>query len=176
MKKKICAMVVGGLSFAAMPAHALDGTYLLLGRGDGADIARAGLMWNWQKTWRVSDQWHWGGYWDASLGYWHERDAGSDNRNIVDIGVTPVFRLQRSAVGGLAPYVEGAIGVHLLSHPYAGKLGSCFEFGDHVGLGARFGPKQEYDLAYVLQHVSNGGIKQPNHGINFNQIRFAYHF
>lgn len=169
-------MAIGVLSLAAMPAHALDGTYLLLGRGDGTDIVRAGLLWNWQKTWRVTDDWQWGGNWDVSLGHWHKRDAASDGQGIVDIGVTPVFRLQRSPVDGVAPYIEAAIGVHLLSHTYTDKLGSCFEFGDQVGAGARFGKRQEYDLAYVFQHVSNGGIKQPNHGMNFSEIRFAYRF
>jgi lipid A 3-O-deacylase len=176
MKKKICAMVVSSLGLAAMPVYALDGGYLLLGRGDQTDIARVGLLWNWQKTWRVTDDWHLGGNWDVSLGYWQKRGAANDNQRIVDIGVTPVFRLQRNAVAGFAPYLEGAIGFHLLSHTYPGKLGSRFEFGDHVGMGANFGPKQEYDFAYLFQHLSNGGIKQPNHGINFNQIRFGYHF
>ncbi|TAN71966.1 MAG: acyloxyacyl hydrolase, partial [Gallionella sp.] len=29
---------------------------------------------------------------------------------------------------------------------------------------------------YRFQHLSNGSIKQPNQGINFNQIRFTCHF
>ncbi|MDD5330774.1 MAG: acyloxyacyl hydrolase [Sulfuricella sp.] len=176
MKKKIRSMLIIAMGLAAMPAHALDGAYLLLGRGDETDMVRAGLVWNWQKTWRVSDDWRLTGDWDVSLGYWRMRDGANNGQDIGDIGVTPVFRLQRNAANGIARYVEGAIGIHLLSHTYDGRLGSCFEFGDQVGVGARFGAKQEYDVAYVLQHVSNGGIKQPNHGINFNQIRFAYHF
>ncbi|MDP1996021.1 MAG: acyloxyacyl hydrolase, partial [Gallionella sp.] len=46
----------------------------------------------------------------------------------------------------------------------------------HVGVGARFGDRRQFDLGYRFQHLSNGGIKKPNQGINFNQIRFAYHF
>ena len=34
----------------------------------------------------------------------------------------------------------------------------------------------KYDLGYRFQHLSNADIKKPNDGINFNQIRFSYHF
>ena len=43
-------------------------------------------------------------------------------------------------------------------------------------LGYRFGAKGAFDLSYRYQHLSNGGIKHPNNGVNFNQIRLQYHF
>lgn len=164
---------------AALPAYALDGASLSLGSGDGTDMVRAGLQWNWQRRWFDSGSWYLGGYWDFSVGYWHDHGSAGDNQNIVDLGATPVFRFQRNVTSGVAPYVEGAIGVHLLSHTYvdAGRRFSTgFQFGDHLGVGMVFGPRQQYDLAYLFQHLSNGGIRNPNNGINFNQIRFAYHF
>lgn len=168
--KNICCVAASALCLTVLPAHAVDGASLVLGSGDDVDMARIGLQWNWQKTWFSTSDWRLGGYWDVSLGHWHARQS------IEDLGATPVFRLQRNTATGFVPYVEGAIGFHLLSRTYAGKLGSHFEFGDHVGVGARFGAKQEYDLAYLFMHLSNGGIKEPNHGVNLNQIRFAYCF
>lgn len=179
-KKNICSISAGCVAcLTALSGHALDGASLQLGNGDGTDMARAGLQWDWQKTWFDASPWRLAGYWDLSLGAWRARDRAGDTPDIVDLGVTPVFRLQRNVSTGLAPYFEFAIGFHVLSHTYVDarrKLGSGFQFGDHLGLGVRFGPKQEYDLAYLYQHLSNGGIKQPNDGINFNQIRFAYYF
>ena len=45
-----------------------------------------------------------------------------------------------------------------------------------VGEGWRFAGHGEYDLGYRLQYLSNAGTSQLNDGINFNQIRFSYHF
>ena len=35
---------------------------------------------------------------------------------------------------------------------------------------------QRYDASVRFQHLSNGGLVQPNPGINFVQLRLAYHF
>src|SRR5437762_2379563 len=51
-----------------------------------------------------------------------------------------------------------------------------FQYGDHIGVGARFGERYRYDLSLRLQHLSNGGLAHPNPGINFLQMRLAYHF
>jgi hypothetical protein len=56
------------------------------------------------------------------------------------------------------------------------QFGSSFQFGDHVGAGVRFGEKGQYDLGYRYQHFSNAGIKGPNQGINYNELRLQYHF
>ncbi|HEX5364976.1 MAG TPA: acyloxyacyl hydrolase [Gallionella sp.] len=56
------------------------------------------------------------------------------------------------------------------------EYGSALQFGDHLGAGVRLGEHQQFDLALRFQHLSNGDIKQPNHGINLNQVRFASHF
>ena len=58
----------------------------------------------------------------------------------------------------------------------AENFGSSFQFGDHIGAGVRFGDKGRYDVGYRYQHLSNAGIKEPNQGINFHQLRLQYHF
>jgi hypothetical protein len=174
--KNFCFLAAGAIWLTALPAHAIDGASVTLGTEDDVDMARIGFQWNWQKTWFSTSNWRLGGYWDVSLGYWDAHNPGGGSQNITDLGITPVFRLQRNNTSGFVPYLEGAIGFHLLSRAYTGRLGSRFEFGDHFGAGVRFGTNQEYDFAYQFMHLSNGGIKQPNHGVNLNQIRFAYQF
>jgi len=149
------------------------------GNGDSADMARIGAGWDWDKQWFTDGDWLVTGSWEASVGTWRGNSTVGNNQTITDIGVTPVFRLQQKNMGSFAPYAEAAIGFHMIAPTfiYANRqFGSSFQFGDHIGVGVRFGEYKQFDLAYRYQHLSNGGIKQPNQGINFNQVRFAYHF
>ena len=80
---------------------------------------------------------------------------------------------------GLAgPYLEAGIGVHLLSHTSIGdkRISTAFQFGDHLGVGYRFGAKGSYDLGYRFQHLSNGEHQaaEPRH--QFPSVRLQYHF
>jgi lipid A 3-O-deacylase len=176
MKKRIVVTLVLCAAIS-MQSHAVDGISVEAGRGNGADMGHIGVQWDWKQRWFQGQHWHVGGYWDLSLGYWeHGRALPGQNDSIVDIGLTPVFRLQQNDLRGV--YAEAAIGFHLLSRTSLGsrRFGSKFQFGDHLGLGYRFGAKGQYDLSYRYQHLSNAGIKKPNDGINFSQIRFQYHF
>lgn len=150
-----------------------------VGNGDSTDMMRVAMSLDWDKRWFDSGNWMVTGFWEASLGEWKGKSSAGNNQSILDVGLTPVFRFQQRTLSGLAPYAEGAIGFHLISPTFINanrKFGSAFQFGDHVGFGIRFGDRYQYDLGYRYQHLSNGSIKQPNQGINFNQVRFTYHF
>lgn len=165
------------LALACAPVHAIDGVAVEIGGGDSVDMARIGVQWDWGKRWLQGTDWHLGGYWDAALGYWHRGDVrAGEHEDLTEIGLTPVFRVQGNGLVG--PYVEAAIGFHLLSHSSIGdkRMSTKFQFGDHIGAGYRFGAKGHYDLGYRFQHLSNAGIKRPNPGINFHQIRLQYNF
>jgi len=87
--------------------------------------------------------------------------------------------IQQTNPGAVAPYLEAAVGLHLLSHTSVSlerRFSTAFQFGNHLGLGLRFGSQRAFDLGYRFQHLSNAGIKRPNQGINFHQVRFQYHF
>jgi len=180
----IRAFILLVTSLAGAPtARAVDGIALEYGRSDSygasVDIVRVGVQWNWATRWALGANWHIGGYWDLAFGYWANDSAGRTNSSILDLGFTPVFRLQQSTLGAVSPYLEAAIGFHLLSESSVTtqrKLGTRFQFGDHLGVGVRFGERNEFDLGYRYQHLSNAGIKQPNQGINFHQLRLQYHF
>ena len=175
-KKTLLALCALALAAAGAPSHAIDGMSIEAGSGDGADMGRLGVQWDWKSRWFQGQNWHLGGYWDLALGYWRRNAPPGFNEDITEFGVTPVFRLQQNDLRGA--YFEGAIGFHLLSKTSIGdkRFSTLFQFGDHLGAGYRFGAKGEFDLSYRYQHVSNGSIKRPNNGMNFNQIRFQYHF
>ncbi len=169
----VCALAA---ALAAGPAAAVDGISFIGGTGDDAKMGAIGLVWNWDKQWFKSGDWSLGGYWEADASYWKGDDPGGNS--IGGIGFTPVFRYGSDS-GSLAPYVEAGIGVHLFSSVRINdtkKMGTAFEFGDHVGFGFRFGEGLKYDLGYRYQHYSNAGISDNNGGINFHQIRLKYGF
>ena len=178
MNNKAIGWILGGaLALASGATSAVDGIAVEGGQGDGAEMGRIAIQWNWNKRWLEGQTWHVGGYWDVGLGYWKRDDVrAGQNDEIAEIGLTPVFRLQQNDLKG--PYAELGIGFHLLSRTSLGdkRFSTKFQFGDHVGVGYRFGPKGAFDLSYRYQHLSNASIKRPNNGINFNQIRLQYHF
>ena len=166
-----------GLTLIAAPAGGVDSVAFEIGGGDGVEMGRVAVQWNWNKRWFQGRNWHLGAYWDVALGYWRgdEKRAG-EHDELFEFAVTPVFRIQPNGLAG--PYVEAAVGFHLLSHSSIGehRMSTAFQFGDHIGVGYRFGAKASYDLGYRFQHLSNAGIKRPNSGINFHQIRLQYHW
>lgn len=177
ISRKLPFLALSALLTAAQPSHAIDGMSLELGGGDGVDMGRLGVQWDWNKRWFQGRNWHLGGYWDVAVGYWNRGDTrAGEHDDLFDLGVTPVFRIQPNGLVG--PYVEAGIGVHLLSHSSIGdrRMSTSFQFGDHVGLGYRFGAKGAFDVGYRFQHLSNASIKRPNPGINFHQIRLQYNF
>ncbi len=170
-KKQACIAALAFSALVSPNAHAVDGFAVEAGGGNGVDLWRVGAQWKWQKKWFTGGAWHLGGYWDLQLGRWNGASS------ITDLGLTPTFRFEPSS--GYGPYVEAAIGFHYLSGKNitgAKQFSTSFQFGDHIGAGYRFGERGRYDLGLRLQHVSNGGIKKPNPGINFALVRFQYHF
>ena len=174
IKAMVCVGAVTGM--LASPSYAIDGMSIEGGRGEGTDRFRVGVQWDWNKRWLQGKDWHVGGYWDLAAGYWHHSAPPGFNEDLSEISLTPVLRLQGNDKRG--PYVEGGLGFHLLSETSIGdkRLSTSFQFGSHIGAGLRFGAKGQYDFGYRFQHLSNAGIKRPNPGINFHQVRFQYHF
>jgi len=175
MNIRILFGAVWCLAFACTSAQAVDGVSVEVGY-DGGDMARVGMQWDWNRQWFQGAAWHVGAYWDLTIGRWRRNWPPGFKDGIGEIGLTPVFRLQPNELKG--PYLEGGIGMHLLSQSMLAdkRFGTRFQFGEHVGVGFRFGATSAFDLGYRFQHLSNADIKRPNNGINFHQVRLQYHF
>ena len=178
-------MIRSTLAAAAMvfagEIHAVDGVAVEIGFGnENTELARVGLQWKWDKRWSAGRSWTLGGYWDLQLGRWSgPLRPRQEAQSVWDLGITPVFRLERTERTRVWPYFEAAIGAHLLSDLRINserRFSSRFQFGDHLAAGVRFGEDHRYDMSLRLQHLSNGGITRPNPGINFLQLRLARHF
>lgn len=170
MIRKIAATAAACFLFALTPAaYCLDGISLEAGRGnDRTKVLRLAVQWQWREEWPVDARWRLNGYWEVSAGAWENHDDST-----ADFALTPVFRLERHGRQRV-PYVEAAIGFHILSQHISRErqFSTNFQFGDHLAAGIRSG---KYDFGVRLQHISNGGIRHPNPGINFVLLRFQYH-
>ena len=143
-------------------------------------VYRLGLQNKWERSWLNGGAWYVGGYWDAELAYMESDHEYSDNDELFDIGLTPVFRMQRDAdlSSGVSPYAEAGIGPHLLSETRLGnqRYSTALQIGAMLGFGLGFGEKGQYELSYRYQHISNGDIKTPNNGMNLHLLRLGYSF
>ena len=152
---------------APCPALALDSFAFEAGRGTGqTNLLRGSLQWRGHDKWFEHSSWHIEHYMDLAVGGWN-----NGHHTVYDLGVTPVFRFVRR---GGTPYLEAAVGFHAVSEldfERNRETSTHFQFGDHVGVGIVRG---RYDFGLRLQHLSNGGIRNPNPGINFLILRVQY--
>lgn len=175
MSPRCCILSLCAACLLANPAAAFEGFAIELGEGDeSTKMLRGALRWNWTKQWDIGANWTVGGFWEVGLGYWN--GGGREAKDLMDIGVTPVFRFSPR---GSNFFLEAAIGAHLLSETRINRkreFGSSFNFGDHIGFGGIFGDRKNYEVGYRFQHLSNGSIAQPNDGINFHQVRLGFNY
>lgn len=155
-----------------------DSASLEAGAGSQVKIVRIAAQSDWNARWLARNGYHMSGYWDVNLAQWRGdayRDIPDRHQDITVVGVTPVFRYQRD--DKLGWYGEAAIGVSLFSETYNNndyRLSTAFQFADHIAIGYVLGKK--WDLSARIQHYSNGGIKQPNTGVNLLLLKAAYRF
>jgi len=122
--------------------------------------------------------WEWSGqngfsaepYLSLEIGRFERR---SEHRNFISFG--PVVRLTHQRWGtrlfvdaGLSPTaIDGA--------RYGDRdFGTSFNFSSHLGLGFRFGAKENQFIKLRYEHISNGGIDRDNPGVNMIGIDFVF--
>jgi hypothetical protein len=152
--------------------------FLQAGIAEEAEMAIVGATWEWS-WYRDFSFGRLGGYWEASIGRWNsDVDDNGGSAWVTQFGVTPVLRLYPDSWGGRW-FVEGGIGFNVLQPIYRSaskRFSTAFNFGDHLAIGRRFGRDARQELALRFQHFSNAGIKSPNPGENFVQLRYSLYF
>lgn len=117
-------------------------------------------------------------HWDIWLGGWSNKDLRDDRFTTATLGIGPNLRW-RGAQGASPWFVEAGTGIMVTGkNLYNGhqRMGTRFNFASHIGVGMNFGAQHAHELSLRLQHASNAGIKNPNPGINFVQLRYAHAF
>jgi lipid A 3-O-deacylase len=121
----------------------------------------------------------WSFYGEVVLGEWftHHHDAGQRTQ-FKQLTATPVARY---TFGGLFSnvFVELGVGLSLITphfEDHGRRFSTNFNFDDHASLGFRFGEGGANELSIRAEHFSNGGVRNPNPGQDFAQLRYARHF
>jgi lipid A 3-O-deacylase len=172
------AAVLAMQSACADDTPLYDAVNVDIATGTRTQMVRIGGKINLSHKFFQSNGTHLGNYIETSFGMWRANrwhDVVGKSESLVDIGLTPVFRFQKDTMKGA--YIELGIGYHLLSKIYNNdtyQLSTAFQFGDHVGIGYVFDNKWEFGAK--VQHYSNAGIKQPNHGVNFITLKASRQF
>ena len=138
----------------------------------------AGVTWDWARQWTLGGG-RVAGYWEASVSEWSYLAADARRTAwLGQVGLIPVFRYRPA--GGASPwFFEAGVGLTLTTSLYETdrkRFSTSFNFADHLTVGRNFGQYSEHEWSLRLQHFSNGGIKHPNPGEDFIQLRYAYRF
>lgn len=120
---------------------------------------------------------------EIGLSQWTSRFSSVGANYIYDLGIQPVYRLQRGPISPnflVRPFLEISLGVHYLSRIELANTSyytsTKFQFGEHLAWGMTFGKDDAFVLAQRFQHLSNANIRLPNPGINYQLIHMSYHY
>jgi len=133
------------------------------------------LPWNWSYalgSGRMT------GYWDLSVSRW-SADYQGGNRSSWVLGAQPTLRWRPSQ--GQSPwFLQAGLGVsYAINHRFITdhkEFSTRYNFASHIGIGYLFGEQLKNEISLRFEHQSNAGIKRPNPGENFLQLRYARHF
>ena len=171
-------LLAGAAAAAELPAAWPDAMYVQVGAGKRVASATVGLTWD--IPWRHENALGtWDAYLDLSLGHWRtsRHGAGPGHENTTRLGVTPVLRLQPK--GWNRFFIEAGIGLNWIFPTYQNgnrQFSTAFNFGDHLAVGWLFGLADKQEVTLGVQHFSNAGIRHPNPGENFVQLRYVRRF
>lgn len=146
------------------------------GGGRHVRSATAGVIWDWRWEYE-SPIGPVTGYTEAAIGTWRTYSRATD-KSFGHLSATPVLRLYPHAWRS-GWFIEAGIGANVITPKYqndARVFSTAFNFGDHLGIGWRFGVRQSGELALRFERFSNAHIKAPNPGENFLQVRYALQF
>ena len=172
---RVGALACGLAALLMNPAAAApDAFFVQAGTAGSTHEASAGLVWDW-KGWPLSESSSLTAHWELALSRWSYREAEvRKSAWLLQVAAIPVVRWRPNA-GSSAWFVQGGIGATLTSRRYETdqkNFSTRFNFGDHLALGRSFGPRREREIALRLEHFSNAGIKHPNPGENFFELRY----
>jgi lipid A 3-O-deacylase len=147
------------------------------GVGDNSTAAvTAGVAWPW--SWRRSFiGGEISGVTEAYISEWSAPNVGG-RRNFTQVGLVPMFRL-RPAEGQSPWFAEAGIGLSMTDRLFTTdqkQFSTRFNFVDIIGVGFSLGADRKQEIGLRVQHVSNAGIKHPNPGQNFLQLRYGWMF
>ena len=185
MKKKttFLRLAAAGLLLAgAQATHALDlrpdGVSFQAGAGrHGAAMAGVGIVWDWDFQ-RMRRKAELTAHTEVMLNGWRAHALGGGNQSLAQVVVLPSLRM-RLARGESPWFIELGIGASYLTEDYVTPdktFSTRWNFYDMLGLGYSLGAEHQHELGLRWVHVSNAGVRKPNPGEDFVQLRYVRRF
>ena len=166
------ALVIGVLAALGAASHAAAGELGVLA-GSGRGYHSLALSYQPVPVWRGELEAH---PVDVSLEYslgQVRAPNGQSNRDLLRLGVAPFARWWLSANSG----IELGVGPNVFSGTRVGDkdISTALQFGSSIGVLHRL-RSTRWLIGLRLTHYSNAGIKQPNPGQDYLQLRVSYVF
>ncbi len=144
------------------------------------DAIAFGLEFFSSQTWFDGGNWYCSPFLELLGAYW-EGDAGHTGvTSLHEAGISGYIRCIRKPQpgGSIRPYADVGLGVHYVTEDrIEGKeLGRQWLVGSNVGIGLVLGESERFDVGLRIRHLSNGGTRDINWGINHYMVRAAVRF
>lgn len=178
--KKLAALFAPAfVAAAALPSHALDlrpdGVSVQAGQGThGSRIAGVGVIWDWDFE-RMRRKAELTAHTELMVNRWDAREAGGSRQSLTQLVVLPSLRMRLSR--GASPwFIELGIGASWMDRLFVTpekSFSTQWNFFDMMGVGHSLGGHDGHEIGLRWVHVSNAGIKRPNPGQDFIQLRYV---
>jgi lipid A 3-O-deacylase len=157
---------VDGVSFEAGPGRT------------GASMAGVGLVWDWDFE-RMRRKSELTAHTELLVNHWRTDSLTGGKQGLTQLVLLPSLRMRLDR--GRSPwYIELGIGASWLGEPFETpdkRFSTRWNFYDVLGMGYSFGgPDGKQELGLRWTHTSNAGIRKPNPGQDFLQLRFVQRF
>jgi len=157
---------------SVLPARAVA-VIVDAGRGNGVQFYGVGT--SIFERLDIQPQWSWqlDRTWSARMMSWNAEHPQPFGKHLWDASLMPTLRLSERRFVLMQPFVEAGIGAHLLSATALDNrsLSTAFQFGEQLAVGVRVPGRVPLRFSVRAEHVSNGGIKEPNSGVTFAAFR-----
>ena len=145
--------------------------FVQVATGPSTRAFNAGLRWNTGRRWALGDRVQAELFAEACVGRWH-----STPTDATQVTLAPSLRLQRRDARW---YADVGVGPSWISPVFANgdrRFSTTFNFRSHLALGYRAGRDRRHELSIRIEHFSNGGIEEPNPGLNLAGVRYTRRF
>ena len=172
MLRKLAKFAFLLASAHAVPANASAWT-VDAGRGNALQFVGVGTVLFDRPDVHPGWPWQLDRLWIARAAYWSAEHPRPFGKHLWDVSLMPTLRLAPREYDTLQPFVEAAVGAHLLSTTHIDNrdMSTAFQFGEQLALGVKVRGRVPLAISLRGEHVSNGGIREPNPGATFLGLR-----
>jgi hypothetical protein len=140
-------------------------------------MAGAAVMWDWD--WEVlRRKAELTAHTELFVNHWRADGVAGGRDSFTQLGLLPTLRFNLSQ--GRSPwYLEIGVGASWMDRRFETderSFSTRFNFYDVLGAGYVFGERRQHEMGLRFVHVSNAGIKKPNPGQDFLQLRYLTRF